>query len=80
MLMKKVLFDLPIPSIPPEHSQKQKEGMLALAERYDDILAVTVYEFPQKIVKARYFTDGVNSIKLKNGARETANLSTDLRG
>lgn len=51
-----------------------------MAEQYDDILSVTVYEIPQKTVKVRYFTDGTNSIKYRNGEWETANLSSLLRG
>ncbi len=80
MLVKKDLLALPIPPLPAEFAKRRKEGWLALAEQYGDILSVTVYEIPQKTVKVRYFTDGVNSVKYKNDQWENSNLSTLLRG
>ncbi len=80
MLKKKELSVLPIPPLPEEFAKKKKAGWLALAVQHDDILAVTVYEIPQKTVKARFFTDGVNSIKQHGEHWETEFLSSILRG
>lgn len=80
MLKKKELSALPIPPLPEEFAKKKKAGWVALAREHGDILAVTVYEIPQKTVKARFFTDGVNSIKQHGDNWETEFLSSILRG
>ena len=76
MLKKNVLLQITPPAFP----KIKGEGYLALAQRLEDILAVFVYSMPERAEVLRWFTDGANTIKYKDGEWHNVKLATLICG